>query len=62
MGMYKKVDTSLNFVEREKKIVEYVDALKKELIARNQYLGNDKVKTIYFGGGTPSLLPTKYID
>lgn len=46
----------------EKKIVEYVDALKKELIARNQYLGNDKVKTIYFGGGTPSLLPTKYID
>ena len=46
----------------EKKIVEYVDALKKELIARNQYLGNEKVKTIYFGGGTPSLLPTKYID
>lgn len=46
----------------EKKIVEYVDALKKELIARNQYLGNEKVRTIYFGGGTPSLLPTKYID
>ena len=23
MGLYKKVDTSLNFVEREKKIVEY---------------------------------------
>ena len=46
----------------EKKIVEYVDALKKELVVRKQYLGNDKVKTIYFGGGTPSLLPTKYID
>lgn len=46
----------------EKKIVEYVDALKKELVARKQYLGNEKVKTIYFGGGTPSLLPVKYID
>lgn len=46
----------------EKKIVDYVDALKREIVARNRYLGNEKIKTIYFGGGTPSLLPTKYID
>ena len=46
----------------EKKIVDYVDALKREIVARNRYLGNEKIKTIYFGGGTPSLLPVKYID
>ena len=40
---------------------EYVDALKREILFRKQYLGNEKVKTIYFGGGTPSLLPVKYI-
>ena len=45
----------------EKKMLEYVDALKKEIVFRKQYLGNEKVKTIYFGGGTPSLLPVKYI-
>ena len=42
-------------------MLEYVDALKKEIVFRKQYLGNEKVKTIYFGGGTPSLLPVKYI-
>ena len=41
---------------------DYVSALKKEIINRKSYLGDDVVKTIYFGGGTPSLLPTKYID
>ena len=42
-------------------MLEYVDALKKEIVFRKQYIGNEKVKTIYFGGGTPSLLPVKYI-
>ena len=34
----------------------YVDALCKELILRKEYLGNEKIETIYFGGGTPSQL------
>lgn len=34
----------------------YVEALKKELETRKDYLGNDAVETIYFGGGTPSQL------
>ncbi len=46
----------------EKKIDDYVSALKKEIINRKSYLGDDVVKTIYFGGGTPSLLPVKYVE
>ena len=45
----------------EKKMQEYVEALKREIVARSKYLGNETVKTIYFGGGTPSLLPVRYI-
>lgn len=46
----------------EKKISEYVEALKKEIVARKHYLGNETVKTIYFGGGTPSLLSVENIE
>lgn len=45
----------------EKKINDYVESLKREIVNRKDYLGEEKVRTIYFGGGTPSLLPTKYI-
>lgn len=37
-------------------IDNYVDALIIELNLRYEYLGNSKIDTIYFGGGTPSLL------
>ena len=46
----------------ESKINDYVEALKKEIVARKYYLGNESVKTIYFGGGTPSLLSVKNIE
>ena len=35
---------------------EYVESLIKELEDRKDYLGSETVKTIYIGGGTPSLL------
>ncbi len=35
---------------------EFVEALKKEIYARKDYLQGEKVKTLYFGGGTPSAL------
>lgn len=33
-----------------------LDAINAELILRKGYLGNQEVETIYFGGGTPSVL------
>ena len=33
-----------------------VDALIKEIELRKDYANNEEVKTIYFGGGTPSIL------
>ncbi len=35
---------------------EMVDAILRELEIQKDYLGNEVIKTIYFGGGTPSLL------
>ena len=46
----------------ESKINDYVEALKKEIVLRKNYLGGEIVKTIYFGGGTPSLLSVKNIE
>ena len=40
----------------------YLQALKKELEMRRQYLNGETVQTIYFGGGTPSLLETAEIQ
>ena len=39
-----------------------VAALTAEIILQNKYLGNQKVETIYFGGGTPSLLTPDEIE
>lgn len=36
---------------------DFTDALLKEIELRRSYLGYERIETIYFGGGTPSLLP-----
>ena len=33
-----------------------INSLKKEIELRKQYLNNNTIETIYFGGGTPSIL------
>ena len=40
----------------------FVDAILKEIDLQKHYLGNEIVKTIYFGGGTPSILKVKQIE
>ncbi len=43
-------------VVSEKQRIDFLEALKKEAVERKDYLGGEEVRTVYFGGGTPSLL------
>ena len=45
-----------------KKKDELLNCLVKEIKLRKEELNNDIVETIYFGGGTPSLLSTEEIQ
>ena len=47
---YKTVNTTLK--------PKFLQSLKAEAKVRKNYLGNEAVETIYFGGGTPSVLET----
>ena len=50
-------------VVSEKQRAAFLEALKKEAVARKDYLGGEEVRTVYFGGGTPSLLePSEIVD
>ena len=37
-------------------------AVRDEIINRGDYLGGEKISTVYFGGGTPSVLSSKEIE
>lgn len=47
-----------HFSTNQEKRNEMVEAISKEITLQKEYLGNDPITTIYFGGGTPSLLST----
>lgn len=47
---------------REEAMAAYTDALCCELKGRQAELANEHVGTIYFGGGTPSLLPSSLLQ
>ena len=53
----------LSFASSEELIGEYVDALLREISLTPSWFSSSRkaLKTIYFGGGTPSLLPTDQV-
>ena len=51
---YKTVNTSLK--------QKFLDILQEEAKVRKNYLQNETVETIYFGGGTPSVLEIKELE
>ncbi|MFY0591476.1 radical SAM family heme chaperone HemW [Roseivirga sp.] len=50
-----------HFTQSLKQINDMVDAICLELEMQKDFLGNDTVYTIYFGGGTPSLLEEEHL-
>ena len=50
---------NFHLVTSQKNKSSLLDSIKKELKIRSSYLKNNSVKSIYFGGGTPSLLTKK---
>lgn len=51
-----------HFTTNLSRSTELVDAILKEILLRKDYLETESISTIYFGGGTPSLLPTADIE
>lgn len=51
----------VSFDNKEELIQKYIDALCEEILQNAEILSEYNIKTIYFGGGTPSMIDSKYI-
>lgn len=45
-----------------KRKTEFLEVLKREIVTRRDYLHGETVETIYFGGGTPSILSMEEVQ
>jgi oxygen-independent coproporphyrinogen-3 oxidase len=52
----------LTFAHRNKWIPDYVDALEKEILSKAVQFTEYKISSVYFGGGTPSLIDAELIE
>jgi oxygen-independent coproporphyrinogen III oxidase len=52
---------NFHFSTQTKFMPNMVLAMQQELTLRSTYLGNESIQSIYFGGGTPSLLATEQL-
>jgi len=51
-----------SITKQEKQIPVFTECLLKEIDSYKYYANNWEFNTIFFGGGTPSLLPAKYLE
>jgi oxygen-independent coproporphyrinogen-3 oxidase len=51
----------VSFENKEELISQYIDSLCIEILKNAEILSEYNIKTIYFGGGTPSFIDSKYI-
>ena len=51
-----------SITKKENQIPLFTECLLKEIESYKHYTGKWKFNTIFFGGGTPSLLPAKYLE
>ncbi len=51
----------VSYTNKEDYIEKYIDALLKEILEKADILSEYEISTIYFGGGTPSSIDSKYI-
>lgn len=50
-----------SYANSESYIKDYYEALKKEIILKKEQIKSRNISTLYFGGGTPSYVDSKYI-
>ena len=51
-----------SITKKEEQIPLFADCILKEIESYKHYTGKWEFNTIFFGGGTPSLLPPKYLE
>ena len=51
-----------HFSTNFRNVADIIEAMKIDLSLQENYLEKEEIKTIYFGGGTPSAIPNKYIS